>query len=137
MTNKRQKQECLRPKQRDGASTTSAILAAVSLLGVSLGVVDVAAAENVGSVTGVGETTASNIKLAQAPSGRTKQNVLQSNQIKRQTQQNIQAKPQDMQSNRLKRQLLPSNQVKSQDLQRNRSKRQLESARSKCKRYFC
>lgn len=135
MTKKRQTQECPRPKQRDRTSAASAILAAVSLLGISLGVTEVAAAE-IGSASGRGETAASHLKLAQA--GQTKQNVLQSNQYKRPTSQNVQVKPQVMQSNRLKGQLLPSQQVKSQNVQGNRNKRQLQSGRGKgCKPRGC
>ena len=125
MTKMRHTQERPPPKQRDGTSTASAILAAVSLLGISLGVTEVAAAENVGSAAGIGETAASHLKLAQA--GQTKQNVLQSNQYKRPASQNVQVKPQVTQSK-----------VKSQDVQSNRSKLQLQSGRGKgCKRYHC
>jgi hypothetical protein len=92
------------------ASTTSALLAAMSLLGASLGVSAAAPTENAGPATNVREADAARVKLAQA---HTTQGTLQRNQLRPRTP------------------TLQSNQFKMQGPRANQFNQQLQSTQSK------
>jgi hypothetical protein len=112
-------------KKKATAFTASTVLAAVSLLSVSLGVSGAAPAEDSGSGTNTRDAKAADGKLAEAIGT---QDTLQRNQLKsgRQNLQSNQIKMQGLRSDQNKQQL-QSNQVKMQGLRSDQNKQQLQS----------